>query len=384
MLAQIWHGKLGGLRLFMLLAVITLVAVGMACISASGRNHEFNKQLFWLGISMVVMLAVNHFQFKKIGQISFLLFILTNIMLAVVLIGKHMGLTSIVPEIGGSYRWITFGGTSSLSKILRVQPSELAKLTYILALGWYLRNRDCSSFKNGIIKPFAFSAIPMVLILLEPDLGTFLLFIPVLFIMVFMAGAKIRHLVSVILLAMIISPFGLLFIKDYQKARIIGLFKQNTTDVDWLSGNGYQLHKSKMSIGSGGVFGQHQNGIFVKYPLLPDRHNDFIFAMIGHQWGLIGCCFVLLLYLLIILGAVEISANQADPYGKLVAMGIAALMISQMFVNISMTIGLAPVTGMTLPFISYGGSSLVCNFIALGLLINIARHHNHSINRIKL
>ena len=377
MINKVWHGKLGLLRTFMLLAVIVLVATGMACISASGRSLEFNKQLFWLGLSLVVMFAVNHVHYRKLGKISMFLYMLTNVMLIVVLVGKHFGITSLVPEIGGSHRWITLGG----SKLLRVQPSELAKLSFILSLSWMLRNKDCSTFKTGVLLPICFSMVPMVLILIEPDLGTFLLFIPVMFTIIFMAGAKVRHILSIILLALLCSPFGLLVIKDYQKARIIGLFKQNTTDVDWLSGNGYQLHKSKMSIGSGGIKGQRENGIFVKYPLLPDRHNDFIFAMIGHQWGLIGCCSILLLYFLIILGAIEISSSQPDPFGKLVAIGIAALMASQMFVNISMTIGLAPVTGMTLPFISYGGSSLVCNFIAIGLLINIARHHDYKISR---
>jgi rod shape determining protein RodA len=380
MLRQIWHGKLGGLRLFMLLAVITLVVIGMLCISAGGRSFEFNKQLFWLGISLVVMFAVNHVHYKKLGQLNMVFFIITNILLAVVLIGKYLGMTSLVPEIGGAYRWITLGKSS----IFRIQPSELAKLSYILTLAWMLRNKDCSTFTNGIIKPFALSAIPMMLILFEPNLGTFLLFIPMLFVMTFLAGAKPKHLLTVILAVLICSPISLLVIKDYQKARIVGLFKQNTDDADWLNGSGYQLHKSKMSIGSGGMLGQHSEGIFVKYPLLPDRHNDFIFAMIGHQWGFVGCAFVLLLYLLLLLGAVEISASQSDPFGKLVAMGIATLLFCQMFVNISMTMGLAPVTGTNLPFISYGGSSLVSNFISLGLLINIARHHDRTINRHQL
>lgn len=377
MLAQIWHGKLGGLRLFMVLAVITLVTVGMLCISASGRSYEFSKQLFWLGLSLAVMLVVNHVHYKKIGQFSMVLFIITNILLVVVLVGKYMGITYLVPQVGGAYRWITLGNSS----IFRIQPSELAKLSYILALGWQLRNKNCKTFTDGIIKPFALSAVPMILILLEPNLGTFLLFIPILFVMVFLAGAKPRHLLAVVLAVLICSPLSLLVIQDYQKARIVGMFKQNSDDSDWLNGSGYQLHKSKMSIGSGGLLGQHSEGIFVKYPLLPERHNDFIFAMIGHQWGFVGCIFVLLLYLLLLMGAVEISATQSDPYGKLVAMGIATLLFCQMFVNISMTMGLAPVTGTNLPFISYGGSSLVSNFISLGLLINIARHQDHCLNR---
>ncbi|MBN2064357.1 MAG: rod shape-determining protein RodA [Sedimentisphaerales bacterium] len=380
MFKQIWHGKLGGLRLVMLLAVFALVAVGLLCISASGRSFEFNKQLTWLGISLAVMLLVNHVHYKKIGQLSMLLFLFTNLLLLIVLVGKHFGLTSIVPEIGGSYRWITLGDSS----LLRIQPSELAKLSFILTLAWYLRNKNCETFTQGIIKPFLLSAPPMLLILLEPNLGTFLLFIPILFMMIFLAGARPRHILAVVIIVLICSPMSLLVIQDYQKTRIIGLFKQNTSDADWLSGSGYQLHKSKMCIGSGGVLGQHDEGIFVKYPLLPERHNDFIFAMIGHQWGFIGCALVLFLYLLLLLGAVEISASQPDPFGKLVAMGIATLMLCQMFVNISMTIGLAPVTGTNLPFISYGGSSLVSNFISLGLLINIARHHDRTIGRYTL
>ncbi|MBN2843472.1 MAG: FtsW/RodA/SpoVE family cell cycle protein, partial [Sedimentisphaerales bacterium] len=335
MFKQIWHGKLGGLRLVMLLAVFALVAVGLLCISASGRSFEFNKQLTWLGISLAVMLLVNHVHYKKIGQLSMLLFLFTNLLLLIVLVGKHFGLTSIVPEIGGSYRWITLGDSS----LLRIQPSELAKLSFILTLAWYLRNKNCETFTQGIIKPFLLSAPPMLLILLEPNLGTFLLFIPILFMMIFLAGARPRHILAVVIIVLICSPMSLLVIQDYQKTRIIGLFKQNTSDADWLSGSGYQLHKSKMCIGSGGVLGQHDEGIFVKYPLLPERHNDFIFAMIGHQWGFIGCALVLFLYLLLLLGAVEISASQPDPFGKLVAMGIATLMLCQMFVNISMTIG---------------------------------------------
>ena len=358
----------------MLLAVIGLVGTGLACIYASGHTSKFMKQIFWLGISFCALLTVSNISYKRLGQMSSILYILTIALLALVLAGKYFGISSLVPRIGGSYRWINLGG-------FRIQPSELAKLSYIISLAWSLKDKDCSLFRNGIVYPFALGAVPMVLIFLEPDLGTVLLFIPTLFAMIFMAGTKIRHLLAITLIALIISPLGLLFMKDYQKMRIIGLVKQNSTDVDWLNDKGYQLHKSKMCIGSGGIGGQRQDGLFVKYDFLPDRHNDFIFAMIGHQWGIIGCGTILGLYLLIIIGAAEIASEQKDPFGKLLAVGIAALIAAQTFVNISMTIGLAPVTGMTLPFISYGGTSLVCNFIALGLLINIARHQDQSIRK---
>ncbi len=358
----------------MLLAVVGLVGTGLACIYASGHTNKFMKQIFWLGISFFALLTTANIPYKKLGRMSSLLYMITIALLALVLAGKYLGIASLVPMIGGSYRWINLAG-------FRIQPSELAKLSYILSLAWFLKDRECSLFKNGIIFPFILGAVPMVLILLEPDLGTVLLFIPTLFAMIFMAGTKIKHIVMVILIALLISPLGLLFMKDYQKMRILGLIKQNTTDVDWLNDKGYQLHKSKMCIGSGGISGQRQDGLFVKYDFLPDRHNDFIFAMIGHQWGIVGCSSILGLYLLIIIGAAEIASEQKDPFGKLVAVGIAAIIAAQTFVNVSMTIGLAPVTGMTLPFISYGGTSLVCNFIALGLLINIARHQDQTIRK---
>ena len=375
MISQIWNGKLGGLRLIMLIAVTGLVGTGLACIHSSGHSSEFKKQLFWLAISFCSLIVVSNVSYRKLGHLSGFLFLITNILLAIVLVGKHLGISSLVPMIGGSFRWINIAG-------FRIQPSELAKLSYILSLAWYLKDQDCSIFKNGIIYPFFLAAVPMALIFLEPDLGTVLLFIPTSFAMIFMAGAKIRHLLTIVLIALIMAPIGyFFFMEDYQKKRIEGLFRQNTTDVDWLQDKGYQLHKSKMCIGSGGIGGQRQDGLFVKYDFLPDRHNDFIFAMIGHQWGIIGCSSILGLYVLIIFGAAEIASEQKDPFGKLVAVGVAALISAQTCVNVSMTIGLAPVTGMTLPFISYGGTSLVCNFISLGLLINIARHQDQSIRK---
>ena len=362
----------------MLIAVIALVATGMACIHASGHTYKFKKQIFWLAVSLCSLLVISNIHYRRLGKMSGFLYLLTAALLILVLAGKYLGLTSIVPMIGGSFRWINLAG-------FRIQPSELAKLTYIISLAWFLKDKDCSTFKNGIIYPFLFASVPMALIFLEPDLGTILLFIPTTFAMVFMAGAKIKHLVTIVLVVMLVSPIGyLFFMKDYQKKRIEGLFRQNTTDVDWLNDKGYQLHKSKMCIGSGGINGQRQDGLFVKYNFLPDRHNDFIFAMIGHQWGITGCGAILGLYLLIIIGAAEIASEQKDPFGKLIAVGVAALIAAQTFVNISMTIGLLPVTGMTLPFISYGGTSLVCNFIALGLLINIARYQDHAIRRPRL
>jgi rod shape determining protein RodA len=227
------------------------------------------------------------------------------------------------------------------------------------------------------------SLVPMGLIILEPDLGTVLLFLPVLFTVLFVAGARIRHLLIIMGIGIMLSPVFYLSLKDYQKDRIRGLIRQNTDDTYYLRGPGYQLHQSKMCIGSGGITGNGWGkGIYVQYRrFLPDRHNDFIFAMIGHQWGFVGGLVILLLYGIVVIGGIEMAASQSEPFGRLLGVGISALLGAQMFINIGMTMGLMPVTGMTLPFISYGGSSLLCNFLALGLLVNVARHRPHRIAR---
>ena len=217
----------------------------------------------------------------------------------------------------------------------------------------------------------------MTLILYEPDLGTTLLFLPVLFILLFMAGAKIRHLSLIVFLGLVMAfPFYHLIMPTYQKERIQMLLKQNDANVEWLRDEGYHLERSKTYIATGGLLGQAWKppDYLQTMVTLPHGHNDFIFSLISHQWGMLGGLLLMVLYILLLLGGVEIAANQPDPYGRLVAVGITALFATQMFVNIGMTMGLLPITGMTLPFVSYGGSSLLSSFMALGLLTNVARH----------
>ena len=171
--------------------------------------------------------------------------------------------------------------------------------------------------------------------------------------------------------------------EPYQRDRIKVLLKQGTDDPYWLRGSGYQLHQSKICIGSGQITGRGWGeGIYIHYKkFLPERHNDFIFSLIAHQWGFVGCLIVLGLYGLIILGGIEIASQQTDPFGRILALGISALLAVQTCINVGMTMGLMPVTGMTLPFISYGGSSLLSSLLTLGLLVNVARHRPRQIAR---
>jgi len=395
MLTEVWQGRLGGLRLVMLLAVMLLVLIGLVTIyttstDLSGQKTTMfaQKQLVWLGLGLLAMALVNLIPYRSLGRYSNHLFTLSLALLILVLLGKYLQLTRLVPNIRGATRWIKLIPVESNSPIVnaaRIQPSEVAKITYILALAWYLRHRENYRFLKGLLGPFALTLLPMMLILLEPDLGTVLLFLPILFTVLYAAGARVKHLMAIILIALILCPlfyFTPGVMKDYQKDRIEVLWKQNTDDPYWLNGPGYQLHQSKVCIGSGQIKGQGWNASsLAQYKHPPDQHNDFIFSMIAHQWGLIGSLVVLLLYSLVILGAIEIAASQSEPYGRLLAVGIATLLASQMFINIGMTMGLMPITGMNLPFVSYGGSSLLANFIALGLLINVARHRHLLLTR---
>jgi rod shape determining protein RodA len=365
----IWQGRLGGLRWTMVTAVALLLACGLACIYKYDPAN-YNRQVMWILIGIGAFVAVNLVDYRHLGHVSYLLFGLSLLLLAAVLAGKYLVKTDKIPMINGAYRWIKLGP-------MQMQPSEMAKLAYILALAWYLRLRSNYRRFGGLIGPFVLTLLPIGLILKEPDLGTVLLFLPILFTLLFIAGARIRHLAIILLLGMAMAYPFYTMMPTYQKNRIKVLLNQNTDNPNWLRNEGYQLDQSKNYIALGGLTGQGWGAQGLLRYDLPHGHNDFIFALIGHQWGLLGASFILLLYILLIVGGIEIAANQPEPFGRLIAVGVCTLFATQMFINIGMTLGLMPITGMTLPFVSYGGSSLVSSFLALGLLINVARHRSY-------
>jgi len=372
MLTLIWQGRRGGLRLMLILSVSLLLGCGLWCIYRYAPSHsEFKKQLLWIGIGLVAFCGVNLVHYRLLGQVSYLLFGLSLVLLVVVLIGQFLPPDNpIIPRINAARRWIKLGPVT-------IQPSELTKLMFILSLAWHLRLRDNYRTFKGLFGPFALTLIPMALILTEPDLGTTLLFLPVLFIMLFMAGARIRHLSLIIFLGIVMAfPFYFFIMAPYQKNRIWMLLEQNDTNVERLRDELYHLDQSKTYIATGGLLGQAWDppDYLEEMRPLTFGHNDFIFSLISHQWGMLGGFLLIAIYFLLFLGGVEIAANQPEPYGRLVAVGITSLFATQMFVNIGMTMGILPITGMTLPFVSYGGSSLLSSFMALGLLTNVARH----------
>ena len=330
-------------------------------------SNRYLLQLAALLFGLFLFFVVVVFDYRRIGRYSYLLFGVSIVLLIVV---------GLMPPAGntGVRRWLAFGS-------LRLgQPSELAKIAFILALAWYLRFRKSYRTFLGFLWPFAFALVPMLLIVIEPDLGTSLLFLPTLIAVLFAAGARKRHIAVVFLLGLLSLPILWSRMNPYQRDRVVGWLKQGQESVS--SGTGFQLNRSLIAIGSGGLYGQPWRGAdIIENDLLVHDHTDFIFAVIAAQFGLVGASAVLLLYLILFAFGLRIAQANYDPFGRLLAVGIVAMLATQTIINISMTIGLLPVTGMTLPFVSYGISSLWSSLIAVGLLISVGKHRALSLGQ---
>lgn len=399
-------GRMFATRLFLLISAAGLVIIGIMMIYASGNPAQttdeqinatanlWQKQLIYAGVGLVGFVVMNSFHYRKLGSASLWLYAGIIILLAILLLDRFVHLP-FVPLKKGSRRWIMFGS------IAQFQPSEFFKLIYVIALGWHLRYRSNYRSLSALMPLFVLTFLPMILILLEPDLGTVLLMMPVFLAMLFVAGAKTKHLFMIIALAVLAFPILWFSMHDYQRMRISSVLLQDKIDGSeswfkrqaenhwWLAKilglgserirtwdveEGYQLMRSKLAIASGGFSGQgFREGPFIKYKFLPERHNDFVFALVCHQWGFAGAMLVMGLYALLIAAGIEIAGASADSYGCYIAAGLSAIFAIQVIVNVGMTIGIMPITGITLPFISYGGSSLLVNIMSVGLLNNIAR-----------
>lgn len=351
------------------LTVLGLIAI-FACdyVQHDGDMEFFARQVIYALAGVAAMLATTAVPYQKLGRWSYPLFAVMLVLLGLLVADRWINLP-LIPSIRGTRRWIRLPG-------FQVQPAELTKIAYILALAWYLRFRRTVRRLGGLVGPFVLTLVPMALILVEPDLGTVLLLLPVLMVMLFAAGARRQHLGVIVLLGLASMPafYFSPLMKEYQRDRIRVLFRQGEDDRRWLANQGYQLYQSKVALGSGGLTGQPLlEGAYVRYDFLPDRHNDFIFSVVAHQWGFVGSLAVVLCFGLIVAAGIEIATLTNDPFGRLLVVGVVGLLSAQALINIGMTCGLMPITGMTLPFVSFGGSSLLTNFIAVGLLINVAQ-----------
>lgn len=342
-------------------AAFFIFLIGLLTIHSAtqSRGLEFGesfilRQVNSMCIGIILFIIVVKISYQRFIDIAYILYSLNIVLLALVLLLGHARL--------GAQRWFAIGGFA-------FQPSEFIKLNLVLSLACYAgTKKDRMSEISSLLVPCILMAVPFVLVLLQPDLGTGLLLLPIFFSILFISGAKRRYLITMILIGLAFLPVFWHFLRDYQRQRLLVFINPN---VDPL-GAGYTIIQSKIAAGSGGLFGKGWlAGTQNQLNFLPERHTDFIFSVIGEEWGFLGSVAVVLLYFFIIQRALTIASLTTDMYGKAIATGVAAMMALQVVINIAMTIGFMPVVGIPLPLISYGGSSLVMTMIAIGLLVNV-------------
>jgi len=341
------------LLILTLLSLLFLHSAGYD--ASSGRYQPFaKKQLVWIFLSTGALLLLLRVPYRTLLEHAYLLYWGG---IALLLIVKVAGV-----ELNNAKRWIDL-------KFMLLQPSEFMKVILIIALARYIRWRDDYKKLAGLVRPFALTLLPVALIVSQPDLGTSLLFVPILFALLFVAGAKAKHLGLVVLMGVLVAPilfFG--FLKEYQQKRILVFFGQESMSAPMKENEGYHLNRSRIAVGSGGLTGKGYNQGDQR---VPENETDFIFTVIAEEWGLMGALFTIFLYLVLLFFLLLNAVTCREPSGKLIIVGVTTLIFVQTAVNIGMTVGLAPITGLTLPFLSYGGSSLLSLTLAIGLVLNV-------------
>lgn len=344
--------------LFFIISLLTIYGFFSIYIATGGTSY-FKSQgaAFILGI--IAILVLSFIDYDIFGKLYLPIYIFSNILLLAVLI------SGIGSSEWGASSWLVIGGIS-------FQPSEIVKVGIIISLAKFIENNsdNINEFLT-LIKILVFAFVPIGLVVLQNDLGTALVFMFFTFIMLFVAGLDIKYILYSGLLGIISIPiawFG--FFEDYQKKRLL-VFLDPSLDP---MGSGWNVTQAKTAIGSGQIIGRFitGNADFATTGWLPEKHTDFIFAVIGESFGLIGGALLILLYTLLIYRLIYIAKNAKDLFGSLVVVGITSMISFHIIENIGMTMGLMPVTGIPLPFISYGGTFMLTNMIALGLVFSIA------------
>ncbi len=342
---------------------VALVAIGIMLLNTttaadtSGFDSKAVQQAVLGAVGLLVALAMAQIDYDLLRGIALPMFGVGLIALVIVLV---IGDTSL-----GARRWINLGA-------IVIQPSEIMKVAAIIFFAKHLseRNESIQSIRT-VLASLGVMLIPMALIFLEPDLGTALVFAVIWTTMVFVSGARWWHLLAPMVVSLAAFPFGWFFAQDYMRERLVTFFDPSNDPL----GSGYNVLQARISIGSGGWFGQGIGmGTQSQLEFLRVRDTDFIFAMLGEQLGLIGTLGLLMFFTILIMQAVMIGLRARDSFGQLLAVGVATMLFAQSFVNIGMNVGLMPVTGITLPLVSFGKNSLITTLISIGLLLSVHSH----------
>jgi rod shape determining protein RodA len=345
---------LGAVGLLVVLGLCFIASASRTLPGSGGESAGFlARQVVFLGLGIVALLALQKLDYLTLLRESPLLYLVGLLLLCAVLF---------TAPINGARSWFNL-------YFFKLQPSEVMKPVLILTLAYYLMYRDSYKRLGGLCVPLVLWFVPLALILKQPDLGTALALVPVVFAMLYAAGARLWHL-GLMMLAGGGGLVGLWFtvMKDYQKRRILA----------WLEPEQYRLNEawqqlhSEMAVGSGGFLGKGwgQSG-HDGVALLPERHTDFIFAVTAEEGGFVIGALGLALLAFVALASLNVALRTREPAGRLIAVGVATLLGGQALINTGVALGLLPTTGLTLPFVSYGGSSLLSAFLCLGLLMNV-------------
>lgn len=338
-------------------ATVLLALIGIAGIYSAGGtdgSSAYSRQMIWVAVGIAVFLVFAVIDYRLLTDHAYLFYSLgIGLLIAILLFGT---------EIQGNKSWIKIGGFS-------FQFSEIVKVFLIITLSRYLAeisNRALT--RRNLLNALLIVGFPLALILLQGDLGTAILYFPIAISMLLVAGMRLRVLGILALAALCLSPVGWMVLKDYQKQRILSAFDPSLDP----QGIGYQTRQSQIAIGSGGVSGRgYGNGLQSQLGFVPEIHTDFIFALLAEETGLLGGLGILALYFLLLSRLVTIAEEARDRTGILIAAGAVGLLGSHVVVNVGMVLGIMPAVGIPLPLLSYGGSSTISMFAALGLVASV-------------
>lgn len=352
---------------------IALIIAAISVLSIYSSNYQkegnfwqsiYKRQMLWTGIGLLLFLFMSNLDYRRLWDLTYFLYGAAVFLLFLVFVSGIVRL--------GAQRWLRFGW-------FNLQPSEIAKPVMAVFLARYFSRKSADDISlpvkkfgvfKGLILPFIYVIVPTGLIIQQPDLGSGIIVLLIFMMLVFSAGVQLRYIFLLGLFSCLAVPLGWNFLRSYQKNRILVFLNP---EIDPL-GAGYTVIQSKIAVGSGGLLGKGWLlGTQSQLHFLPESHTDFIFATFAEEWGFVGCVVLLLLYYLLIRIGINIAVKTNDYFGKMLAVGIVSMLFIQVTVNIAMNIGIAPVVGIPLPLMSYGGSAMLVNFMALGILVSIAK-----------
>lgn len=341
-------------------SVVSLVSFGLLSLYSSGGDElvNFKKQILWLTIGFFLMLTISFFDFrilKNYRSIIVIIYALSTLSL--------LGVLMFGVQVRGAESWYRIGS-------ITIEPVEFAKIALIILLAKYFSMRHIEMYRvRHIIASGLYVSLPAALVFLQPDTGSVMILISIWFGIMIIAGIKIKHLITLCLLGLVsfFIAWSLVF-QDYQKDRLLSFINPELDP----QGAGYNVRQSIIAVGSGGIWGKGiGEGTQTQLGFLPEAQTDFIYAAIAEEIGLVGVSMLLLCFLFFFRKIMDISKAATNNFARLLAAGFSIMILSQLFINIGMTLGILPITGIPLPFVSYGGSSLISLFLMLGIIQSI-------------